>query len=60
MTKQSPLCKVCAATLTIPENVEVSEIITCGECHTRLVIQKIETNKITVNEAPQVEEDWGE
>jgi len=60
MTKQNAICKVCGVTLTIPENVEVSEIITCNECRTRLVVQKIETNRITVNEAPQVEEDWGE
>ena len=60
MTKQKAICKICGATLTISENVEISEIITCNECHTRLVVQKIETNRITVDEAPQVEEDWGE
>lgn len=60
MTKQDPICKICGATLTVPENVEVSEIITCDECHSRLVVQKIKENKIILDEAPQVEEDWGE
>jgi len=60
MTKQKAICKICGATLTISENVEVSEIITCSECHTRLVVQNIRENEITLNEAPKVEEDWGE
>lgn len=60
MIKQNAICNVCGATLPIPKDVEISEIITCGECHTRLVVQKIEKNRIILDEAPQVEEDWGE
>ena len=60
MTKQNPTCNVCGASITLPENVEVSEIITCNDCHSRLVVEKIEANNVTLNEAPQVEEDWGQ
>lgn len=60
MTKLNTVCTICGATINILQNVEVSEIITCGECHTRLVVEKIETDRIVVNKAPEVEEDWGE
>lgn len=60
MTKLNAVCTICGATLNIPQNVEVSEIITCSECHTRLVVEKIEADRIVVNKAPDVEEDWGE
>jgi len=60
MTKQNPVCNVCGASVTLPENVEVSEIITCNDCHSRLVVKKIEADSVTLNEAPQVEEDWGQ
>lgn len=60
MKKLNGLCAVCGGSLNIPQNIEVSEIITCGECHTRLVVDKIEADRIVVNKAPDVEEDWGE
>jgi len=60
MTTQNSVCIVCGAALVLPKDVEVSEIITCNECHSRLVVEKIEANNIIINEAPQVEEDWGQ
>lgn len=53
-------CIICNGNINLPEDVEVSEIITCGECQSKLVVKKIEANKVILNEAPQVEEDWGE
>lgn len=53
-------CPICDAQVTLPENIEESEIISCGECHTKLVVAKIENKTATLQEAPKVEEDWGE
>ena len=53
-------CPVCDAQVTLPKNTEESEIISCAECHTKLVVAKIENKTATLSEAPKVEEDWGE
>ena len=53
-------CPVCDAPITIPANTEVSEILTCGECQTRVVVQEITKTTVTLGQAPAVEEDWGE
>ncbi len=53
-------CPICDAQVTLPKNTEESEIVSCPECHTRLVVTKIEKNSATLEEAPKVEEDWGE
>lgn len=53
-------CSICDAQVTLPGNTEESEIISCPECHTRLVVAKIENDTATLQEAPKVEEDWGE
>ncbi|VVA44134.1 Lysine biosynthesis protein LysW [Candidatus Roizmanbacteria bacterium] len=53
-------CPICDGQVTLPEKTEESEIISCAECHTKLVVAKIENNTATLSEAPKVEEDWGE
>lgn len=53
-------CPICDAQVTLPKNTEESEIISCGECHTRLVVANINAKNATLEEAPKVEEDWGE
>jgi len=53
-------CPVCDAVVTLPEGIEESEIISCGDCHTRLVVASLKREGITLKEAPKVEEDWGE
>ncbi|MEI6532579.1 MAG: lysine biosynthesis protein LysW [Candidatus Roizmanbacteria bacterium] len=53
-------CPVCDVTNVISTSVEVSEIITCTDCNTRLVVDAIGPQGVTVSEAPAVEEDWGE
>lgn len=54
------ICPICDAMVTLPVNTEESEIISCAECHTKLVVAKIENKTATLQEAPKVEEDWGE
>lgn len=51
---------MCDAMVTLPNDVEESEIITCPECHSRLVVTNLKAKTTTLEEAPKVEEDWGE
>ncbi|MBI3366098.1 lysine biosynthesis protein LysW [Candidatus Roizmanbacteria bacterium] len=53
-------CPVCDAQVTLQKNTEESEIISCSECHTRLVVASMKGAFATLEEAPKVEEDWGE
>lgn len=54
------ICPVCDTRVTLHKNTEESEIISCPDCKTRLVVEKIKENKILFQQAPAVEEDWGE
>ncbi len=55
-------CSICDAMLTLNDNVEVSEIVTCMECQNKLEVKAKDNESKTVQlmEAPKVEEDWGE
>ena len=53
-------CPVCDSEVTLPAGTEESEIVSCPECHARLVVASIIDNIPTLTEAPKVEEDWGE
>ena len=52
-------CPICDGIISLDKSVEISEIITCSECKSRLEVTST-TNAITLKEAPKVEEDWGE
>ncbi|MEA1993606.1 MAG: lysine biosynthesis protein LysW [Euryarchaeota archaeon] len=51
-------CIVCGLELEIEEDIELNEIILCPDCGTELEV--VSLDPITVEEAPKVEEDWGE
>lgn len=51
-------CIVCDVELVIAEGTEQNEIITCQDCGTELEVTNLDP--ITVAQAPQEEEDWGE
>ena len=53
-------CPVCDSEVAMPVGTEESEIVSCPDCHTRLVVANITNNVPTLTEAPKVEEDWGE
>lgn len=53
-------CVVCDADVKLPKDVQISEVVSCSECKTSLVVDKINDLKIALSKAPQVEEDWGE
>ncbi|KKS46176.1 hypothetical protein A3J20_01530 [Candidatus Gottesmanbacteria bacterium RIFCSPLOWO2_02_FULL_42_29] len=53
-------CPICAETISVEDNTEVSEIIQCPSCNNRIVVKGKTGNNVTFEEAPKIEEDWGE
>jgi len=53
-------CPICDGKIVLSNDVEVSEIVMCSECRNRLVVKEIGKRDIILEEAPPVEEDWGE
>jgi len=53
-------CPVCAVRISFAAPVEESEIITCFECRSALVVECREGSRLILGEAPKIEEDWGE
>lgn len=53
-------CPICTTEVAIPDGTEVTEIISCLDCGSRLVVTAINDSSVTVEPAPEVEEDWGE
>jgi alpha-aminoadipate carrier protein LysW len=51
-------CPECDATLSLPSDLEEGEIIVCGDCGVELEVTGIDP--LTLELAPEVEEDWGE
>lgn len=52
-------CPICDADLSLAKDVLVSEVLECNDCHRKIVVKSI-GKKIVLEEAPTVEEDWGE
>jgi len=53
-------CPVCAARLSRPPSIEETEILTCDECRSPLVVDRRIGRQLIFGEAPRIEEDWGE
>ena len=51
-------CIECAGQVDIPEDVIIGELLVCAECNTEMEVIQLEP--LTVELAPEVEEDWGE
>ena len=60
MKDQSVNCPICDGVLVVPAGTEESEILACGECNNRVVVSSIEGGKVMLEEAPVIEEDWGQ
>lgn len=58
MTNETPLCVECDAEVDIPDDALENELVSCPECGAELEIMKL--NPVTLELAPEVEEDWGE
>ena len=50
-------CPVCSAVLACA-NVELGELMTCKDCGSDLEVVCVEP--LTIKQAPEEEEDWGE
>lgn len=51
-------CPECAAELNLAPDTEEGEIVICPDCGVELEVMSV--NPITIELAPEVEEDWGE
>ena len=51
-------CLECGGIVQVDQNVMLGEIVECIECSAELVI--VSLDPLTVEIAPEVEEDWGE
>lgn len=51
-------CPECEAEIELPSDVLLGEIVECEECGAEVEITKLDP--VTVELAPEVEEDWGE
>ena len=61
MTTTQPLtaaCPTCDAEITAPSDALQGEILACDDCGSELEITLLEP--LTLAEAPEVAEDWGE
>lgn len=54
----APTCPVCEASVAVPNDAMLNELIACRDCGIELEI--ISLNPLRLEEAPEVEEDWGE
>ena len=51
-------CPECGAELKLADDLEVGEIVTCPDCGVELEVTGLDP--VTLELAPEVEEDWGE
>lgn len=51
-------CPECMADLSLPDDVMESEIISCQDCGVELEVTSL--SPLTLELAPEEEEDWGE
>jgi alpha-aminoadipate carrier protein LysW len=51
-------CLQCAAELDLASDVEMGEIVICPDCGVEWEIMSVDP--LTIELAPEVEEDWGE
>lgn len=52
------VCVVCEGQVVLPQEAMVGEILLCPDCGTELELTSLDP--LAVEEAPQVQEDWGE
>lgn len=51
-------CTVCDGSITMAEDVMEGELFICPDCGTELEV--VSMDPLTLEEAPEVQEDWGE
>jgi alpha-aminoadipate carrier protein LysW len=58
LSMEPVLCTVCEAELLLEDGIEEGEIIVCPDCGTEFEV--VSLDPVEIEEAPEVEEDWGE
>lgn len=53
-------CPICGSNITFNSLPEENELLTCNECNNRLITKSVVGEEIVLEEAPTIEEDWGE
>jgi len=53
-------CPDCDASLNIPDDATVGEIVSCPDCGADFEISKIDGTNVQLKQAETVGEDWGE
>ncbi len=56
--KMKAECLECGATIELADDVEVAEIVVCPDCGVELEV--VSLDPLSLELAPEVEEDWGE
>jgi len=51
-------CPVCGAEITLADDVVKGELLECDDCGSELEVVSLEP--VTLEEAPEAEEDWGQ
>ncbi|MEZ4670840.1 MAG: lysine biosynthesis protein LysW [Anaerolineae bacterium] len=54
----APSCPECGAEISVPASVMQHELLPCPDCGTELEV--VSLDPVTLELAPEVEEDWGE
>lgn len=57
-TSTTTPCPVCGAAVTLPADPLEGEILACDDCGAELELTSLDP--LTLAEAPEVQEDWGE
>ncbi len=53
-------CGECGATIAIPDDVIVGEIVSCKDCSSEYEVAEVANGSVVLKVAEQVGEDWGE
>lgn len=51
-------CVVCEGSVVLPDDAMIGELLICDDCGTELELVSLDPLK--VEEAPEIQEDWGE
>ena len=51
-------CPVCGAEITLADDVVKGELLECDDCGSELEV--VSLKPVTLEEAPEAEEDWGQ
>lgn len=57
-TQSTSSCPLCDASVALPTDLLVGEIVPCDDCGAELEVTSLDP--LAMAEAPEVQEDWGE